>query len=110
MACNLSLLLKEGLCMKKIMMVLACGLLLTGCGDKYPKDFPEVCKDLVDLTYEAAKDIPQLKEQTKEGKAQTIKQLSADWDSLDEHGRKVVGAQCEASIKMLEVAVEISKK
>lgn len=44
--------------MKKIMMVLACGLLLTGCGDKYPKDFPEVCKDLVDLTYEAAKDIP----------------------------------------------------
>ncbi|WP_143324873.1 hypothetical protein [Rappaport israeli] len=62
------------------------------------------------MTYEAAKDIPQLKEQTKESKAQTIKQLSADWDLLDEHGRKVGGAQCEASIKMLEVAVGISKK
>ncbi|MDO4431020.1 MAG: hypothetical protein Q4B95_06995 [Lonepinella koalarum] len=94
--------------MKKLAaLLLASSFALSACsGDE---EYPKECKELIDLTFEAAELMPEMKTQLGMNKEEMLKVSVDAWKKMSDAEKKAALAGCKAAADQQKKIIEAAK-
>lgn len=92
--------------MKKILLsALVAGFAFSA----HANDYPAECKEMIDLTFEAAEVMPEMKAQLGMNKEEMTKMSLEAWEKMSDEEKKASAEGCKAGIEQMKVVIEAAK-